>query len=166
MISLALPPRWEDALALFSSVQCVRVPVCVPARVLSLCALALRVKCRQNGGEWTGCFHAVCPHSPTQTQIGSHQSWIETKLLSSASEAFHDQAPSTSSPILVPRHSHLLHSAMPAFCRSSSGPGAGPLRPSMQSCTACLPAKALQSCPTVCDPIDGSPLNSVVSDSV
>ena len=60
MISLALPPRWEDALALFSSVQCVRVPVCVPARVLSLCALALRVKCRQNGGEWTGCFHAVC----------------------------------------------------------------------------------------------------------
>ena len=39
---------------------CVRVPVCVTARVLSLCALALRVKCRQNGGEWTGCFHAVC----------------------------------------------------------------------------------------------------------
>lgn len=60
MVSLALPARWEDALALLSQVLCARVPACFPARVLSLCALALHVKCRQDGGEWTGRLPTVC----------------------------------------------------------------------------------------------------------
>ena len=36
------------------------------------------------------------------------------------------------------------------------------LPPSMTSAAAAAGAKSLQSCPTLCDPIDGSPLDSAV----
>ena len=34
--------------------------------------------------------------------------------------------------------------------------------PTMQNAAAAAPAKSLQSCPTLCDPIDGSPPGSPV----
>ena len=36
-------------------------------------------------------------------------------------------------------------------------PGVGDGQGSLVCCSSCIQAKLLQSCPTLCDPIDGSP---------
>ena len=46
------------------------------------------------------------------------------------------------------------------FHGSSAGKGDPSLNPGLRSC--CYAAKSLQSCPTLCDPIDGSPPGSPV----
>ena len=41
-------------------------------------------------------------------------------------------------------------------------PGVGDGQGSLVCCSSCIQAKLLQSCPTLCDPIDGSPPGSSV----
>ena len=48
-----------------------------------------------------------------------------------------------------------------SICPSSTP--TGPIHPAPTQSPAAAAAKLLQSCPTLCDPIDGSPLGSTVS---